>query len=159
MWVMLIFHFSSEPYQKQTIIPFLHQHFNEDTVRRLLPDVTVHYLHSAISAKSDPFGFIEFVFRKSAHMFVYGVFAIVVYIALYPLRLKLPYSMLASLIIVAGIASLDEWNQLFTGGRTSTIRDVGVDVSGGMLFLLIFILLSKWARYIKSKNVKKSALL
>jgi VanZ family protein len=34
-------------------------------------------------------------------------------------------------------AMLDEWHQSFDPTRTSSVRDVGLDVTGGIVFLLI----------------------
>nr|WP_256217695.1 VanZ family protein [Paenibacillus sp. OV219] len=150
-----MFHFSSEPYKEQTIIPFLERHLNEDTWRKLLPDITIHYLHSAISAKQQPFQFMEFIFRKSAHLFVYGMFAIVMYVAFIPFRFKAVRGAAASLAVVACIACFDEWNQKYTAQRTSTILDVFVDVTGGLIFLIIALLLIRW---IKISIRRKSAL-
>ncbi|RAP77491.1 VanZ family protein [Paenibacillus montanisoli] len=136
LWVALIFHLSSQPYQKQTILPFLRQHFNENAVSKALPDITIHYHTSVIPAKQKPFQFIEFIFRKCAHLFVYGMFAVTVYIALVPFRLRLFFGFAASLATVTCIALLDEWNQKSIQ-RTSTIEDVAVDVTGGAICLII----------------------
>lgn len=89
---------------------------------------------------------MEFVFRKCAHLFVYGMFAIVMYIAFIPFRFSVFRGAAASLAVVTCIAAMDEWNQKYTTQRTSTILDVFVDVTGGFIFLLVALLLFKWIK-------------
>lgn len=43
-----------------------------------------------------------------------------------------------ALIVVALIASIDEYIQQFSPERTSSIRDVGVDLIGGCLGIAVY---------------------
>ncbi|WP_164545779.1 VanZ family protein [Paenibacillus albus] len=155
LWVALILHFSSQSYQAQTIKPFLQQHFNENHVRAALPDITIHYNHGVTSAKLDPYGFIEFIFRKSAHLFVYGMLAIVLYVTLIPLRWKAVYRFFGALVALVVVASFDEWNQLSSVQRTGTYRDVIVDLAGGTIFLLLALTLGRGISYIRSRSSRR----
>jgi len=102
-----------------------------------MPDVKIHYRTSTIHAQTAPFHFIEFIFRKSAHLFVYAVLAILSYMALLPGRMRWGWKCLAILLFVAVIALLDEWNQSVTPQRTSAIQDVGIDLIGASFGLVL----------------------
>ncbi|REE57523.1 VanZ family protein [Paenibacillus taihuensis] len=151
LWVALIFHFSSQSFQEQTIQPFLQRHFNENKLREILPDITIHFNHRAISAKLAPFDFIEFIFRKSAHLFIYGMLALVFYITSKPLRLRMAYRVVWALTAVTVVASIDEWNQLSSFQRTGTPRDVIVDLAGGAICLVIGLSIGRGLSRIRAK--------
>jgi len=104
----------------------------------VVPELTVHYHHATIRAKEQPFEFIEFMFRKSSHLFIYAVLAAVSCWAIIPLK-RIFTQLLLVLMYVALIACADEWNQMRSVQRTSAIQDVVLDVSGGLLGLIGFL--------------------
>jgi len=76
---------------------------------------------------------VHFYVRKTAHFTEYGVLALLGIRALFNasgilfrLRWVLP------IVIVAAVASLDEFNQSFEPSRTSSPWDVMLDISGGV---------------------------
>lgn len=76
---------------------------------------------------------VHFYVRKTAHFTEYGILAVLGVRAFfstkglwYRLRWILP------VVIVAAVASLDEYNQSFEPSRTSSVRDVLLDISGGI---------------------------
>lgn len=80
--------------------------------------------------------------RKLAHFTEYAVLAFLAFRAfssssIYFLQ-KRPFFI--SLILVILVASLDEFNQSFLASRTASIRDVLLDITGGLTVLLIFYL-------------------
>ncbi|SDX65907.1 VanZ family protein [Paenibacillus sp. CF384] len=137
-WIAFIFIFSSQSYQEQSIQPVLHRLVTENALREVLPDVTFHYHHRLYSSHGDPYLFIEFLFRKGAHLFMYGVLSIGAAIATnmknHPAR-RWPIP----LFIVLMIASLDELNQRVSPGRTSNSQDVLVDITGGCIGLFVYL--------------------
>lgn len=135
LWIGLIFYFSSQPYKEQSIQPFLQRNVSVEKAREVLPNVTVHYRHNSIAAQKAPYQFIEFFFRKSSHMFVYGMLALLGFAALLSYKERLPIKLYIVLCLVASIAMLDEWNQGRSPGRTSAYQDVGVDLAGGTIAL------------------------
>nr|WP_306795354.1 VanZ family protein [Cohnella sp. GbtcB17] len=142
LWLLLIFDFSSQPYSKQSIIPFMKAHIEKSQLQQIVPDVTVRYNHSVIHAKEDPYRFVEFLFRKGAHLFMYFMLGLLAHLLLVPWIRTLMLRVPGALLIVAVFASLDEWNQSFTGDRTPTPLDVMVDISGaviGQVLLLVVI--------------------
>lgn len=137
LWTGLIFVFSSEPYKKQSIQPLLHERLAGSPLLQDIPDISFTYDDSRVSSRRDPFEFLEFIFRKSAHLFMYGMLAIFWSLLLGRIwRLRGWRLLLPVLAVVAATASLDEWNQSFVEGRTSLPSDVGIDLAGGLLGFL-----------------------
>jgi VanZ family protein len=77
---------------------------------------------------------VDFIFKKSAHIFVYAVLYVLVWFAvLKSFRIKHPQGQwLLPLAITILYAAADEFHQSLTPGRSPTLRDVGYD-SLGML--------------------------
>ncbi|WP_274364305.1 VanZ family protein [Paenibacillus thermotolerans] len=143
LWIGIIFYFSSQPYQEQTLIPFLSTRLSEKSVKQSLPDITIHYQTIHIRAKEEPYRFLEFLIRKSAHIFTYATLAFLAAIALLPYKEKWIWKVLIILLFVALIAMLDEWNQSASSGRMGTILDVGVDLTGACIGLAVGLLITK----------------
>ncbi|GGF98485.1 VanZ family protein [Paenibacillus abyssi] len=136
-WTFTILGFSSQPYTEQSIQPWLRDQVTEARLSSLLPDTTLRYHHAVIHAKQEPYRFVEFIFRKSAHLFVYAVLAVLTYTAIKPwLRDRPAVLLLVSLSYVLVFSLVDEWRQSLNPMRTSTIQDVAVDVAGGVIGLL-----------------------
>lgn len=76
---------------------------------------------------------LSHIIRKLAHFtefFILGIFSYIGY-------------KYYSIIFVVATAVLDEFIQLFVDGRTSSIIDVLIDVSGGTLGILLIVLIVK----------------
>jgi VanZ family protein len=137
-WVTLLFLLSSQTYEQQSIQPFLRSHFSYDQLVRWLPDVTVKYRTSVIHAHERPYSFIEFFFRKGAHVFVYATFAAVLFMFMRALsRGWWIISLVVTLIAAFVIPALDEWNQLASDERTGNFTDVLLDFAGGCAGLIL----------------------
>lgn len=113
-------------------------------MKEILPDWSIQYRTSTIAAQSDPFRFVEFLFRKGAHLFMYAMLAALAYLALKPYRLNLVLKALMAMAGVGIVAVLDEWNQFRRSNRTGAIEDVLLDLIGGAIGLLIIVLLFHW---------------
>nr|WP_275901640.1 VanZ family protein [Paenibacillus sp. SYP-B3998] len=136
MWTLLIFYFSSQSHQEQSIQPILHKWFTKEGMLSVIPEITVHYHHATIEAKEQPYEFAEFIFRKSSHLFMYAVLAVSAYWALFHLRWRFIAKMLLVEIYVILIATADEWNQTRSVQRTSALQDIVLDSVGGLLGLV-----------------------
>ena len=80
----------------------------------------------------------DFVIKKSAHLFVYAVLAILIYRSLkLTSRFSKLYLFLFTLILVVLYAVSDEFHQTFSLGRTPTLRDVFIDIAGGLTGLIV----------------------
>ncbi|MEC0123739.1 VanZ family protein [Paenibacillus pabuli] len=131
IWVLVIWSFSTQSYQQQTIQPLLHKWAPKLNIGFALPDVHFTYGEHEYSLRQRPYDFAEFIFRKSAHLFIYAVLAGLVYGSLRYRKMRMWACIAAALTVVAIIASIDEYIQQFSPNRTSSIRDVGVDLLGG----------------------------
>ncbi|MBB6635832.1 VanZ family protein [Cohnella thailandensis] len=135
--VAAIFALSSQPFKAQTIQPFLQKNLSVQTAERVLPHLDIRYDGHEYRSDANPLGLIEFLFRKGAHMFVYGVLAAAAALALRMYRLPLPAVAGLSLAAVFLVAMLDEWNQRYSQDRTPAFQDVLVDLTGGAISLLL----------------------
>nr|WP_286672312.1 VanZ family protein [Cohnella hashimotonis] len=139
----LIFFFSSQTYGEQSIIPLLRRHISEYRLSGMLPDISFRYGHSLVSARQAPYQFIEFLFRKGAHVFWYAMLCVSLYLALKALPRLAPSALLrlsAAAVLLAAAACVDEWNQARIAGRTGQPVDVLLDVVGGLLAAAIFLM-------------------
>ncbi|MGX4587118.1 VanZ family protein [Paenibacillus chitinolyticus] len=132
LWTLLVFHWSHQSFREQSIQPLLHKLFTKEEIHDYIPQVTVRYHHTIIRAQSDPMRFIEFIFRKTAHLVVYAVLAALAYQALCFWGSRRRKRILFSLLYVVVIAMGDEWVQSAAAMRTSAIQDVVLDTAGGL---------------------------
>jgi VanZ family protein len=142
-WLTLVFTFSSQSYDQQSIQPFLRSHFEFHQLVRWLPDMTITYNTSRIHSHSNPYHFVEFFFRKGAHVFVYATLAAILFMLLRSFNKKRWLrAVLLTLVVALAVPALDEWNQLQSVNRTGNTTDVWLDFAGGCMGLLVcFILL------------------
>lgn len=142
IWLLIIFSFSSQPFQKQDIKPKLRLWMTEESAKNMMPDVTFNYHGVLISGKMDPYGFMEFVIRKCAHLFEYGMLGILCYLVLFIIK-RSGWRLIGALTLVAVAALTDEWNQSHVAERTSAIQDVGVDMTGAIVAISLFLLVKR----------------
>jgi hypothetical protein len=80
---------------------------------------------------------LDFVFKKSAHMFFFGIFSIFSYRALRMNKVDKKKSALLAITAALIYGISDEIHQSFTQGREARIRDVGFDTIGGSIAIMI----------------------
>lgn len=107
------------------------------------------------SISTELFQQIHFLIRKSAHFCSYGLlsaFAFFSWRATFPAapRWTFRWSILALLLAVTA-AGLDEFHQSFIPSRTSSLRDVFLDLVGAIFFQLAIALWLHW-RNAKSRE-------
>ncbi|WP_343834645.1 VanZ family protein [Bacillus horti] len=156
LWIAVIMTVSNQSFEQQSIQPRLMDYITEDKLRETLPDVSVSYGVVKIESKEDPFRFVEFIFRKSAHLFAYGLlatFACVAFIP-YPNKPRFRWIALISLLSVIIVASIDELNQAQMDSRTGAFQDVVLDFVGGCLALTIIGLII-WKKRSKAKRKER----
>ena len=137
LWMMFIFHMSDQPAivsagQSGRLINML---INMPVIGSVVSPI----LTSSIG---------EFVIRKSAHMFLYFILAILTFKLVY--RKEKDFNkkviikkLLISLVVVFIYACTDEFHQLFIPGRSGEFRDVMVDTVGGCIGLCIMWIYTK----------------
>ena len=80
----------------------------------------------------------DFVVKKSAHLFVYAVLAVLIYRSLkLSTHCSRLYLLLFTVTITILYAVTDEFHQTFTLGREPTLRDVLIDIAGGLTGLIV----------------------
>ncbi|UVI31616.1 VanZ family protein [Paenibacillus spongiae] len=151
-WGVLIFLFSSQSYEEQSIIPFLQQHIDIAWARRVFPDIHITYMDTVYSPWHDPYRFIEFLFRKSAHLFMYASLAVIAFAMVYKFSRRLWLSALLPIVIAAAVAAADEWNQSLSSERTSSIYDVLIDVTGASLGIVVCLIVTVILSAMKSSR-------
>jgi len=84
---------------------------------------------------------LNFCLRKTGHFLGYGMLALLLLrgwrATLGVARVWLNRSLLLAWIGTAFVASMDEWHQSFIPSRTGSVRDVILDSTAGLVFLLI----------------------
>ncbi|MGD8632811.1 MAG: VanZ family protein [Anaerolineales bacterium] len=108
--------------------------------------MAVIFLLSATPASRLPnFGTIDFWIKKGGHASGYALLALAYYFALPP-RLSPIYRSLLAFIMALLFALSDEFHQSFVEGRTSSLRDVGIDSAGALIALIISMFYSSNSR-------------
>ena len=100
----------------------------------------IFYFSSKSDLPSAESFFWEFIFKKSGHLFVYSVLAIIWILTLD--KNKLVNSFLYSF----AYAFTDEIHQIFVPNRTGLLRDVYIDALGILAGIVLFIFYSKWQK-------------
>ncbi|CAM4321466.1 VanZ family protein [Paenibacillus alkaliterrae] len=137
-WLMFLFFLSSQSYEQQSIQPFLFKTFEFHQLISWLPDMTITYRTRTIHSHTNPYQFIEFLFRKGAHLFVYAVLAAILFMLMRSLNPRRWLRAIAvTLAVGLAVPALDEWNQLNSGHRTGNVTDVWLDFAGGCIGILV----------------------
>jgi len=98
----------------------------------------LRWLHPGISlARIEQ---VQFVVRKMAHVSEYAVLALLIFRALVNTtrRARFAGAVLITLLISGAFAASDEFHQSFVPSRTSSVRDVMIDITGAILGMTIY---------------------
>lgn len=85
----------------------------------------------------------QFIIRKGAHMFSYGVLATLCFMSMYDINKSIKNTGIKAITIAFIYACTDEIHQLFIDGRSGEFRDVLVDTTGSIIAIGIVYLLLK----------------
>lgn len=131
--LIILFISSGQTYEQQSIVPNLEKWLPGKPLESLLSKLEIPYWGIQVSIQERGYYyFLEFLIRKSAHFFIFGLVAIAVYFVL-PKR---SYRTIIATFITILIAILDECHQSLTGGRTPSVQDVLLDTAGAVTALL-----------------------
>jgi len=97
--------------------------------------------HPSNQKLNDFTNILNLPFRKCIHAFEYLVLSILLIIALSSSGVKGNKIYIISIIICFIYACTDEYHQLFIDGRTGQFMDVLIDISGGLIGIVIIKLL------------------
>jgi len=130
----VLFFSSGQTYEQQSIIPSLEKWLPGEPFASVLSNLHIPYWGTTISVdERGYYPFVEFLLRKSAHFFIFGFIATVIYLVL-PKHL---FRMMTAALLTLCIAIADEYHQSLTGGRTPAVQDVILDMAGAITFLII----------------------
>ncbi|WP_312092974.1 VanZ family protein [Niallia sp.] len=134
--MMVIFFFSHMPYQEQDIKPFLRDKVDLSNVP--LPSIRFEYDGQIVSSDADPYGFIEFLFRKAGHVIGYCLLCLLLFLTLMHTKIKRKWVYVLSGTLTLLYALSDEWHQSFVPGRTGHWQDaIIIDGIGVLLGLFV----------------------
>ncbi|HEY0826815.1 MAG TPA: VanZ family protein [Bacilli bacterium] len=139
IWMAVIFHFSSQSFSQQNLNPWIQKKVSDHSVREHLSGIDFKYGGSEISiAKQGVPGFVQFFIRKSAHMIEFGVLGMLFTWMLWRVsKMNLLYVAALSLLSCIIYASIDEFHQMFSKGRTPSVTDVLLDSICALLGILL----------------------
>jgi VanZ family protein len=81
---------------------------------------------------------IHFLFRQTLHILCYGILSVLWFRALmaaYPKRLGI--NIILALALCLMVALIDEVHQIVVTSRKGSLRDVGLDMTGAVLFTFL----------------------
>mgnify|MGYP001247133449 CR=1 FL=1 len=131
---------SSQSYQQQSLLPWLSSDTVSEKLTAWLDGVRFDWNGREMSVQSvGALNLAEFILRKSAHLLLYAGLAFTLLLAF---RVLLPWRKWASVTLAAALVTVlaffDEYNQQFREGRTPSLADVGIDLTGAALGLVAF---------------------
>ncbi|MCP3031472.1 VanZ family protein [Halobacillus sp. A1] len=145
LWMGIIFYSSSTPYEEQNVQPLLGEYLNLQWLAPYLEGISFTYDQNMVSiATHGVEGFIEFFIRKGAHVGVFLVLTLLLYLGLAQHKMKHP--MLAAWLLTVFYAITDELHQGITPNRTPYIGDVILDAIGGLAGLSLIYFIRKRSR-------------
>jgi VanZ family protein len=131
LFMAAIYFISDMPYEAQDIKPLLKSKLQMNSTSVL--DVEIKYDHQSVSS-SNPYDFVEFLFRKAGHIIGYFVLTLLWIKTLSYTNIILRRRLAYSLMLAIGYAALDEFHQTFVPGRSGHLIDVVVvDLLGSVL--------------------------
>ncbi|MGR3741428.1 VanZ family protein [Companilactobacillus sp. DQM5] len=137
-----IFISSSMTYKQQTMVPTFSKYLTSKPLYGLLSNFHIHYDGADQSIQTvGYYKFVEFIIRKGAHFGSYFIMGATLWVATFSqVKSKLTLFMF-SWLSVTGLASLDEFHQQLTGGRTPLVDDVMIDSCGALIGIIMTIII------------------
>lgn len=129
-WYLVIWRFSAQPAAASGAL-------SDRLLYRLLEALSGVFREQSEEGKRAIVMFLSFFERKAAHMFLYFVLTGLLLLALYGLSHGFCLKAGLALGLCGILAAVDEIHQRFVPGRSGELRDVAVDLAGGVVFLLL----------------------
>lgn len=137
-WMIVIFLFSSQPFERQRLSPWLGRVLSRYELEPYLAWVDFEYGGRPVSIEALGIaGFAEFMIRKTAHLTEYAVLGALLLLLLRGFIRKPGWLLAASLLACSAFAAADEYRQSFVQGRTPLAADVLLDTCGACLGILL----------------------
>lgn len=133
--IVVLFISSSQTYEQQSLIPSLGKWLPSKPFEEILTKLEIPYWGYTVSVdERGYYAFVEFLLRKSAHFFIFGFLAIAIYTSLPRSGVRTLFALVITLLL----ACADEYHQSLTGGRTASLHDVSLDMSGALTCLILW---------------------
>lgn len=129
-WYLVIWRFSAQPAVVSGAL-------SDRLLYRLLEALSAVFRAQSEEGKRAIVLFLSFFERKAAHMFLYFVLTGLLLLALHGLSCGFCLKASLALGLSGVLAVVDEIHQRFVPGRSGELRDVVVDLTGGVIFLLL----------------------
>ena len=107
----------------------------------LLERVSPSFAGADTAVRSAAVELLSFFERKAAHMFLYFVLALLLWLALSGLAGRITSRAAGTALLSALLAGLDEYHQTFVPGRSGQLRDIVIDLTGAAAALLLLAVL------------------
>lgn len=141
--LIALFISSSQTYEEQSLIPQLREMLPNEPLEEPLSKLEIPYWGKTVSIEERGYyKFVEFLIRKGAHLLTFGALAAAIYWVLPKFRFR----WITAFLITVACASLDEYHQSLTGGRTPTMQDVALDTAGAFIALTLIYLIRRLKR-------------
>ena len=138
--VTILFISSGQTYEQQSLISTLQNMFPDKPFESLLALLKIPYWGHTISVEERGYyQFVEFLLRKAAHFFLFGFVALAFYAVLPKWRGRWFIALVWTFIL----ATVDEYHQSVTGGRTPSGQDVFLDMCGAVVFLSALVFMKR----------------
>lgn len=137
----LIFYFSSQPYENQDMRPSMNLLLPLEVFQPLLEPIRFIYHGQPVSMETHGVaGMLEFFIRKAAHLTVFFLLMVTLFMALHTnTKWRPSVKLITSYIITVLYACFDEFHQSLTPNRTPYIGDVVLDSIGGLIGVLLIL--------------------
>ena len=132
LWTGIIFFLSSQTAPESNGL-------SGETIRALVTVFMPGYAGMSSLQQSVIVASLQHVVRNAAHVLVYVILSILCMSALLQHELKTKVRIFATLAICGGYALTDELHQLFVTGRAFELTDLGLDLTGTLIGLLLII--------------------
>ena len=130
----ILFTSSEQSYEQQSLVSELEKWLPGKPLESLLATLEIPYWGIKVSiAERGYYEFVEFLIRKSAHFFTFGLMALVIY-AVLP---KWNFRKVTAAFLTLLVAISDEVHQSLTEGRTASSQDVMLDTAGAVTVLIL----------------------
>lgn len=118
----------------------------------------IHYITNAVdpmTVQSDYLDFIEKIVRKCAHVTEYALLALFIWILIYSrIYINRMFSYITGVTVVLLVGMWDELNQTHVNGRSGSVKDVGIDLLGALIIMIIVMfIIGRVRKYFKKKMV------
>lgn len=126
IWVVIIFMLSSQPATQS---------------HKLSTGIVSENINIVIIKTKFNIQSLDYIIRKNAHFFIYLILAMLVINLL--IKSKISRYKPITLLVCVIYAISDEVHQAFIPGRTSSVKDVIIDISGAVVGMFIYLIFKR----------------